>query len=110
MASISCRRVAPCGQRSHDQRGEFGAGADWDALQKLEVVGGAHRLDVIRQCAATGFGLGRVWAGRPSVAASLMDAVTIHALDDKPAKRKIMLWASGARRTPAKPINYTLCD
>jgi hypothetical protein len=39
-----------------------------------------------------------------------MDAVTIHALDDKPAKRKIMLWASGARRTPAKPINYTLCD
>lgn len=34
----------------HHQRGEFGVGADRDALQKLEVVGGVHRLDVIRRC------------------------------------------------------------
>ena len=36
--------------QSHHQRGEFGAGADRDALQKLEIADGVHRLDVIRPC------------------------------------------------------------
>jgi len=31
-------------------------------------------------------------------------------LDADRAKRKIMPWASGARPSPAKLINYTLCD
>jgi hypothetical protein len=35
---------------------------------------------------------------------------TIHALNYKQAKLKIMLWASGARPPPINLINYTLCD
>jgi len=40
----------------------------------------------------------------------LMDDATIHALNHKQAKLKIMLWASGARRPRAKLINYVLYD
>jgi hypothetical protein len=39
-----------------------------------------------------------------------MDDVTIHALKDQEAKRKIVLWALGARPSPAKLINYALYD
>ena len=36
-------------EQCHHQRGELGTRAHRDALQKLEVVGGVHRLDVIRR-------------------------------------------------------------
>jgi len=44
------------------------------------------------------------------VGSGLMDDATIHALNDKPAKRKIMLWASGARPPSDKLIHYVLYD
>jgi len=40
----------------------------------------------------------------------LMDDNAIHALNDQEAKQKTTLWASGARRPPAKLINYVLYD
>ncbi|GAB4531671.1 MAG: hypothetical protein Tsb0024_00190 [Ruegeria sp.] len=57
----------------------------------------------------------RLWEGESLgrmfiVSSGLMDDATIHALNHKQAKLKIMLWASGARRSLAKLIKYVLYD
>lgn len=59
----------------YHQRGELGAGADWDALQNLEIIDGVHRLDVILWC-------------RPLLAEAVMGRVAHHSeLEIEAAKR-----------------------